>query len=254
MYDKIARYYDLTHADLTADIDYILTLVGETAVSIIEFGCGSGRLLLPLARAGHSVTGIDNSVVMLTRAQERMAVESEEVRQRLTLVEADMTQMNLAPDSCEWAIMPYNTFMHLEPDQMSGVLKKIAHGMNENGRLFIDLINPTAILSTPNDHLLTLEGTFIDPENEAIVVQQSSSLLDEETQTLTITWLYDASPLTGGPVQRLVAQAAYHYLYVHQLELLLHESGLVLYGISGGYDDLAYSEESERLLIVARKR
>ncbi|MCZ7673296.1 MAG: hypothetical protein M5U34_42380 [Chloroflexi bacterium] len=44
MYDKIAHYYDLTHADLTEDIDYILKLVGKTAVSLIELGCGSGRL------------------------------------------------------------------------------------------------------------------------------------------------------------------------------------------------------------------
>lgn len=254
MYNKIAHYYDLTHADLTEDIDYILTLVGKTAVSIIELGCGSGRLLLPLARAGHHLTGIDNSEAMLARARVQIATETDAVQQRITLIEADMTQIVTESASFDWAIMPYNTFMHLEPVQMSVALKKIARSLGVNGRLLIDLINPTAIASTPNDRLLTLENTFVDPENGRIVVQQSSSQLDEEKQTLHITWLYDASPPEGGAIHRTIAQAAYHYRYPHQLELLLHEAGFALLTISGDYDDSPYTEESERLLIVARKR
>ena len=172
MYDKIAHYYDLTHADLTEDVDYILKLIGETAasagsaqaVSILELGCGSGRLLLPLARAGHTVTGIDNATAMLARAQERLIAEPVTVQQRVTLLEADMTQFNIAANRFDWAILPYNTFMHLDPNQMSMALRKIAGSLAENGRLLIDLINPIAMASTPNDRLLTLENSLPTPK------------------------------------------------------------------------------------------
>jgi SAM-dependent methyltransferase len=253
MYNKIAHYYDLTHANLTEDIAYILELVGTTAASIIELGCGSGRLLLPLARAGHLITGLDAATAMLARAQARLHAEPTAVQQRVTLLEADMTQFETQPIPFDWAILPYNTFMHLEPSQMSLALKKIKQSLGENGRLFIDLINPTAIANTPNDRLLTLESTFTDPENGHIVVQQSSSQLDDDTQTLHITWLYDASPPEGGAIQRTIAQAAYHYRYPHQLELLLHEAGLRLLSITGDYDNSPYTEESDRLLILAAK-
>ena len=261
MYNKIAHYYDLTHADLTEDIDYILELVGKTAVStssrqavsILELGCGSGRLLLPLARAGYQITGIDTATAMLARAQTQLNAESPAVQQRTTLLEADMTQFTAPVNSFDWAIMPYNTFMHLEPTQMGITLKKIAQSLRKNGRLIIDLINPTALATTPNDRLLTLENTFTDPENGHIVVQQSSSELDEINQTLHITWLYDASPPEGGAIHRTVAQAAYHYLYPHQLELLLHDAGLRLLAITGSYDDDPYTEESDRLLILVEK-
>ncbi|MBE2220014.1 MAG: class I SAM-dependent methyltransferase [Anaerolineae bacterium] len=264
MYNKIAHYYDLTHADLTEDVDYILKLVASAGsaqvasagsaqtVSILELGCGSGRLLLPLARAGYHVTGIDNATVMLARAQKRLTAEPEAVQQRVTLLEADMTQFNITANRFDWAILPYNTFMHLTPKQMSMALKKIAGSLGENGRLLIDLINPTAIASTTNDHLLTLENSFIDPENGHIVVQQSSSHLDENAQTLHITWLYDATPPTGGAIHRTIAQADYHYLYPHQLELLLHEAGFRLLAITGSYDNAPYTEESDRLLILAQ--
>lgn len=254
MYDKIAHYYDLTHADLTEDIDYILKLVGKTAVSLIELGCGSGRLLLPLARAGHHVTGIDNSAAMLARAQERLAAEPEAVQQRVSLIEADMTRFQTTTPPFTWAILPYNTFMHLDSAQMSMALKQIARILGENGRLLIDLINPTALANTANDHLLTLENSFTDPQTGHLVVQQSSSHLDETEQTLHITWLYDASPPAGGPVQRIIAQAAYHYRYPHQLELLLHDAGFSLLTLTGDYAGSPYNEESDRLLLLAGKQ
>jgi SAM-dependent methyltransferase len=253
MYNKIAHYYDITHADLTEDVDYILKLVGENqAASILELGCGSGRLLLPLAQAGHTITGLDTATAMLTRAQTRLAAEPVAVQQRVTLLEADMTQFTPPANAFfDWAILPYNTFMHLTPTQMSVALKNVARSLAKNGRLLIDLINPTAIASTPNDRLLTLENTFTDPENGRLVVVQSSSLLDEASQTLHITWLYDATPPEGGAIHRTIAQATYYYLYPHQLELLLHEVGLRLRSLSGDYDDSPYSEESDRLLILA---
>ncbi len=65
MYDQIARFYDLTHAELTADLPFVLQLASEAGGPILELGCGSGRLLLPLARAGHSVIGLDLSGAML---------------------------------------------------------------------------------------------------------------------------------------------------------------------------------------------
>ncbi|MCZ7673297.1 MAG: class I SAM-dependent methyltransferase [Chloroflexi bacterium] len=188
-----------------------------------------------MARAGHHVTGIDNSAAMLARAQERLAAEPEAVQQRVSLIEADMTRFQTTTPPFTWAILPYNTFMHLDSAQMSMALKQIARILGENGRLLIDLINPTALANTANDHLLTLENSFTDPQTGHLVVQQSSSHLDETEQTLHITWLYDASPPAGGSVQRIIAQAAYHYRYPHQLELLLHDAGFSLLTLTGDY-------------------
>jgi len=44
-----------------------------TGGPVLEIGCGSGRLLAPLARAGYEVTGVDQSPEMLARAEARSA-------------------------------------------------------------------------------------------------------------------------------------------------------------------------------------
>lgn len=254
MYDQIAHYYDLTHDNLTDDVAYVLALARETGGPVLELGCGSGRLLRPLARAGFTVTGVDNSAAMLARAQARIAGEEMAVQQRLTLISGDMTALSL-PEEVQFslAIIPYNTLLHLDSEQTAAALRGIRRALRVNGRVFIDLINPFAVAQTPNDPALTLEAVFTDPATGHTVLQQAANRLDEAEQTLHITWIYDASPPTGGPVHRTIAQAAYHYLYPHQLELLLHEAGFRLRSLRGSYDGGPFGEESERLLIVAQR-
>lgn len=255
MYDQIARFYDLTHASLTADLPFVLQLAAETIGPILELGCGSGRLLLPLARAGHTVTGLDVSTGMLDRAHARLVQEPTAVQQRVTLHQADMTNFSL-PETPPFSliVIPYNTLLHLDTAQAAATLRQARKYLGENGRLFIDSANPADIASTPEDALLSLENVLTDPETDELIVHLASNKLDTAAQTLHITWIYDVSAPNGGPVNRTVAQATYHYRYPHQLELLLQEAGCKLLHLWGDYDQSPYDEASDRLLVLATKQ
>lgn len=255
MYDHIARFYDLTHASLTADLPLVLQLASATDGSILELGCGSGRLLLPLARLGHSVTGLDVSAQMLDRARARLVQEATAVQRRITLYQADMTHFALpGTPTFGLAMIPYNTLLHLDTAQALATLRQVRTCLGENGRLFIDLANPVDIASTPEDALLSLENVLTDPETGELIVHLASNRLDTAEQTLQITWIYDVSAPDGGPVHRTVAHGTYHYRYPHQIELLLQEAGFKLLGLWGDYDQSPYDEESDRLLILAAKK
>jgi SAM-dependent methyltransferase len=256
MYRQIARYYDLVHQELRADIGFILTMAGQAAAApdagpVLELGCGSGRLLLPLARAGRTVVGLDSEPAMLDQARRRLDAEPPQVRQRVTLVAGDMTDFDL-PERFSLALAGYNTFMHLDWPAMQKSLSHIARHLQPAGRLVLDLANPTACAQTPDDRMLTLERVLLDPESGMQVLQLASSWVDLEAQTLHVTWIFDASPPEGGPVHRTVAQARYHYLYPHELELLLGAAGLRLEALYGGYTQVPFEEESERMIVVAR--
>jgi SAM-dependent methyltransferase len=242
----------LIHAELTEDIPLVLTLAGQTKGPVLELGCGTGRLLLPLARAGHTVIGLDNSPAMLARARSRISAESNPVQQRLTLLEADMTNFSL-DTKVTLAIIPYNTLLHLEPSKMEQVFKAIGRNMDDNGRLFIELVNPQLAAQTPDDRGLTLERVMVDPETGETIVQLASSWADQSRHLLHITWLYDVSPPQGGAVHRTAVQATYHYIYPHEVELLLKSAGFRLAGIYGSYGGDHFNEDSERLLIMASK-
>lgn len=250
MYEQIAHYYDLTHETLTADIDFILGLAAGTAGPLLELGCGSGRLLLPLARAGHAITGIDNSPAMLARARQRLAAESSAFADRITLVEADMAGFNLPGEKYGLALIGYNTLMHLPPVQIAAVLANLRYHLRSGGRFLIDLANPHALAQIPNDRLLSHENSFIDPATGEHVLQLSSSQVDTAGQTVDITWIYDAIPAAGGNVRRTMSQMRFNYLYPHQLELTLEEAGCRLEALYGSYDQTPFHEESERLIVI----
>ena len=252
MYEKIARYYDLVHADLRADIGYALILAKRMSGPVLELGCGTGRLLLPLARAGYNVTGIDNSAAMLAQLRFKLLMEAKAVWSRIKLVEGDVTQMPLLGHGYfSLVLLPYNTLLHLDMTQIRMMLQGVRGCLRKNGRLFIDIANPVTVAQTPEDASLTLEQMFIDPETKDIVLLLASNQLALDEQKLTITWLYDASPATGGPISRTITQATYHYYYPHQMELLLGENGFKIETLMGNYDESPFTEDSERLLITA---
>ena len=255
MYDQIARFYDLTHANLTDDIPLLLKLAAATDGPLLELGCGSGRLLLPLAQAGHTVTGLDLSAEMLARARTRVGQLATAVQNRITLHQADMTSFSL-PDAPPFglAIIPYNTLFHLDTAQVVATLRQVKNYLGANGRLFIDVANPVDIASTPEDNLLSLENVLTDPETGELIVHLASNRLDTAEQTLHITWIYDVSAPGGGPVHRTVAHGTYHYRYPHQLELLLQEAGFKLLHLWGDYDQSPYDETSNRLLLLATQK
>src|SRR5688572_14229671 len=87
-YAVLPELYDLEHAGFFDDIDLYLRLAEVVGDPILELGCGTGRVLEPLAAAGHRVTGIDRSPPMLNRA--RTVLEASGVIDHIALVEDSM--------------------------------------------------------------------------------------------------------------------------------------------------------------------
>jgi len=65
----LARLYDLDLVEDPGDLDLYLALARRTGGPILELAAGSGRLAVPLAEAGHRVTGVDLDPAMLERAR-----------------------------------------------------------------------------------------------------------------------------------------------------------------------------------------
>lgn len=253
-YSLIAPYYDLLHAGLTQDIGFALSLAARHPGRLLELGCGTGRLLLPLARAGHPILGLDNSLPMLELARRKLGAEPPAVQGRAGLAAADMTASALAPAAFSLALVAYNTFLHLDRTAARAALRAISRQLQPGGRLLLDLANPYAVLQTPEDQLLSAEKIVTDHETGNVIVVMAANRLRPEDQELDISWLYDVSPVVGGPVARTVVQVTYHYYFPHEVELLLEQAGLQLEALYGNYNQSAFSEAAERLLVVAARR
>jgi SAM-dependent methyltransferase len=247
-YSTLARYYDLENADFTEDLPFWLELAEEYGDPILELGCGTGRVLLHLARRGHAVTGIDNSPEMLARLEAKLgAATHPPLSPAPLLLRADMKDFT-TEQRFRLALMPFNTFMHLLTleDQIAA-LTSIHRHLQPGAALALDVINPGEAYAA-HEQGLTLERTFTDGDR---TVQQFSSLaIDRAAQIACVTWLYD-SVAPDGAVQRAAVPLTLRYTFPGEMRLLLEKCGFTLAHLYGNYDRSPFADGAPRMIGVA---
>lgn len=247
-YTALARYYDLENAAFTADLDFWLELAANTPGPILEIGCGTGRVLLPLAQHGHSLTGVDNAPAMLARLQAKLERARRHLKRPPTLLEAEMTAFRAAETAFGLVIVPFNTFTHLHTleQQLAALTCWRAH-LRPGGMLALDMPNPAEAYAAPEQGL-TLERTFAD--GERTVHQFSSLRLDRAGQMAHILWLYD-SVGPAGDLHRLAVPLTLRYTFPAELRLLLERAGFRLAHLYGDYDASPLADGAPRVLALA---
>ena len=116
---QLAELYDAFFFD--GDLPLYLELAREHGRKVLEIACGSGRVLVPLARAGCDVVGIDVSPHMLALAQAKLSGEH-----RARLIQADMRDFVLDEADFDVAIVAVKSFAYLtESDDQLSCLRRI---------------------------------------------------------------------------------------------------------------------------------
>src|SRR5580698_5646539 len=125
LYDGfIADYYDSSPivVNRTQDVAFYANAARKYGDPVLELGCGTGRITMAIAEAGYRVVGLDISEKMLERAVAKQTALRREVRERVHLVQGDMTQFELK-EKFRTIIIPFRPFQHLlETEQQIGCL------------------------------------------------------------------------------------------------------------------------------------
>lgn len=248
-YADIVAFYDLEHDAFREDIDFYLQLAEVVGDPILELGCGTGRIMLPLAEAGWRVTGLDQSRPMLARAAERVC--SAEVGDLATLHEGSMVDADAAPGGPFGLVhFSLNGFMHLlsSADQRRA-LEATHRALDPRGMLVIDVLNATP------DYLHGLNGCVAADgqwalENGDIVQRFSARTVDVSRQSIATTLWYDVVT-TRGEVRRHLSQFPLRYVHRSEFELMLELTGFVEWQVYGSYELDPFTDESERLIVTA---
>jgi SAM-dependent methyltransferase len=220
---------------------------------VLELGCGTGRLLAPLARAGFEVTGVDMSGGMLQLAGDKVAALGKAAAARITLVQADMRTVAL-PQRFRLAFIAFNSFLHLTSlrDQLAA-LAAWRQALVPGGLLAIDVDNPHPQQLAEIDGRLEMQNHWHDPATDATVLKQVTRTLDAGKQLQHVMFIYDEVFPTG-EVRRTLAPFDARYLHRFEGELLLDKAGFALEQVYGSYDLDPYGSESDRMIFVARRR
>jgi SAM-dependent methyltransferase len=249
-YDAYSVYYDLVWAGKQDDVPFLLATAKETGGPVLELACGTGRVLLPLARAGFDVTGIDLSQAMLDKLQAKLDKEPREVQARVALKCADMRDYRFS-QKFKLVFCTFNSFLHMmtTEDQLA-CLNSVREYLADDGRLVIHIFAPDHRRLTSRDE--TEIAVETDPETGRDMVVTDISKRDLTSQTISVWECVDRIG-DDGTVRRYPANFTLCWIHHREMHLLLKCAGYEVVAVYGGYDKRPYDYVSGIQLFVARK-
>lgn len=248
-YASIAAYYDLEHDAFADDVDFYLQSIESVGDPVLELGCGSGRLIRPIAQAGWRVTGLDRSTAMLDRL--RRSLTGSGVEGLVTVFEGDVEDAASAPGGpFGVVILGLNGLLHLStPEQQIAGLRAARRSLDPRGQLLVDVMNPTLETLRALAAGVVHEGTWTTPEGTVVDKFSSRRIVSTEQIIHTRIW-YDETD-RDGHVRRTATAFDLRYVCRHELELMLRTAGFVDWQVYGGYELEPYDDVADRMIIAA---
>lgn len=248
LYDHVGLYRD------RPDVAFFVDAAQASGSPVLEIGSGTGRVLLPVARAGVDIVGLDSSPSMLAVCRGLLEQEPAAVRVRIELVEGDMRSFDLGR-TFTLVTIPFRAFQHLATveDQLA-CLAGIRRHVDVGGRLILDVFNPSIeALVQPVGQESAPDAEFTMPDGRCVTRRFCITSRDRARQLNHVELIYYVTH-TDGRAERLVHSFPMRYLFRFEGEHLLARAGFEVEHLYSGYDKSPFgSSYPGELIFVARK-
>ncbi|MHC0038303.1 class I SAM-dependent methyltransferase [Pseudoneobacillus sp. C159] len=243
--DPIA--YDEENNPFTDDIPFLLKWAAKVEGPIIDLACGTGRVTIPLAKAGHPLIGVDVHQGMLNHARQK----SSQAGLPIEWVEQDCSNLQLSVKS-SLIYMVGNSFQHfLSNEDQNGLLTSVNRQLTDGGIFIFGTRFPSL------EELLqpSIEEYWKSYSKDRLKVDlYTISRYDALTQIQhyeTIRKFFDEK---GSMVDENRTNIRLRYVFPKEMERLLHETGFEILHVYRDWQENPLTEESQQMIYVLRKR
>jgi len=221
------------------DDDFYRSLALRQGGPVLDLACGTGRLALALAAAGLSVTGLDQSSLMLARAK------SQDRAGLVSWIEGDVRHARLG-QSFRLILMTGHAFQHcLTDEDQAATLATVAAHLAPDGIFAFDVLNP-APLAFASDATYELEP-FADPDGR--LIEGEMTALPEPDCGIVLHRLLRRVPSRG-----LVHTAVrLRYSDPAELDRVIADAGLATVGRCGDWPDRPFQTSSPEIITLCRR-
>jgi SAM-dependent methyltransferase len=248
-------YYAATYADRDDDIAYYVELALDRACAgpcrVLEYGCGNGRIALPIAHSGVAVTGVDRSVPMLADFRKRLGRNPEALRRRVEIKRGDMRSLRLKR-RFQLVLCTFNTFLHLYTRRdVEQFCARVRDHLVRGGRFVLDVSmpDPSELASDPDKAYRT--PRFRHPTRGEVVRYAERFDYDPLTQVLMVDMEFEPK---GRPKDRWSMPLAHRQFFPCELEALLHYNGLDVVEQHANFERRPPDRDTTTLIYHCKKR
>lgn len=237
-----ARHYDASYAvsrDPSGDARFYRQLAHETGGPVLELGCGTGRVLLPIANDGIECVGLDPSPEMLAVFQQKALPSN------LRLVQGRMQDFDLGDARFRLITCPFRAFGHLlDVGEQLAALAQIRKHLAPGGTFALDVFDPKlsamARLEEPESLAITFE------ENGQRMERWDTVRRDLSRQVLEVECRFKGGPL--GLEGSTMLQLRWYYRF--ELEHLLARAGFTDLTFFGTFQREPWAAGKETIVLA----
>jgi SAM-dependent methyltransferase len=230
----LAELYDIS-CGWSEDRDFYLRLAGETPISVLDLGCGTGLLCSAFAAQDHRVTGADPSLAMLEIARRRPEGA------RIEWVAATAQTFRSARHF-DLIIMTGHAFqVLLEDADIAAALATMRAHLAPGGRAVFESRNPAL------DWASRWNGAISEYRHRGVPIRQTTHVLGRDGDRLTFEQRYHF------PQRTLVSTSTLRFPPREEIEARLAGAGLALERLSGDWRDGPFDPtDSEEMVFATR--
>ena len=253
-YDRWADLYDSVYSYVTEDIPFYVEEALSAGGPVLELGCGTGRVSIPMADAGAEVVGLDSSPAMLEVAR-RKAARRPKGPGSLALVEGDMRRLEASPAAdmrFALAVIPFRGFLALlSVEDQVRTLEGVAALLAPGGRLVFDVFVPDLdMLVQAGDSLYHHRDVYDRDTGRRLIIWHQSSY-DNHNQVVNaraaIDVLDDANSVAG----RTYRDFQLRYAHRWEVQHLLARCGYRVLELYGDFRRSPFDETSADMVWMA---
>lgn len=231
-------YYAHAYRDRTEDVAYYVKRAVEHGGPVLEYGCGEGRITIPIAERGIEIFGVDHSEAMLAALQKK---------RRIPHKRGDMRDVKLKK-KFPLVICAFNTFLHLYTrDDVERFLARVKEHLTPRGTFVFDVSMPV-----PADLARDASRAYAAPKVRVNGVRAKyRERFDYEPIRQVLFVSMEFEPEHGEP---FVTPLAHRQFFPQELEALLHYNGLRIDKLEGGFAGEPADRHSDSLVYTCSKR
>jgi len=254
-----AKFYDLEYENKKDDVDFYSRLVQKINGPILECGCGTGRILIPIAKSRKEIWGFDTNTAMLDIAKKKIKVLK---IKKAKIFHDDLTKFSspflknklfdfifLSFDGLAYLAQKDGTYYSPRETQQRQyeALKNIAEHLDKNGIFVFDLFSPN------------------DLSKEYVIRHHLSRVIKEKTWSLFSTIKIPVKRIfqihyfmeiskANGVIQRWHYPISGYQADFLEIQSLLEKVGLCPIKVYGDFDLKPYKSNSEQMIFICRKK
>jgi SAM-dependent methyltransferase len=230
-YDPIADIYDSWSRSVTEDVAFYVEEACAVSGRVLELGVGTGRIAVPIARAGVPVVGVDSSEGMLRVC--RLRAQRAGVDNLLDLRLGDLRDPPVEPP-VPLVICPFRSYLHLPTDSdRLNALRAVWALLAPGGRFVFDVFMPAP------DDIAETNGRWL--EREPGIFERADWNGADRTFTLRVR----------GPSAETAMELA--WTTPENWRLMLEEAGFDVVACYGWFDRRPYVGGEDTIWLARRR-